>query len=196
MALLALWHLQLINCDDISLHTATHATNSGAALPQNPGPGGLGSTGLPNGQNLGIINQGQATNLNQLAGNSTLLNTLMNGNGNPGLSGLSPSMGGVLGSVGAAGGHIGHSSGGSISTHGGGGLGAGGGGHHGHALAGLANLGIIVPGQRINSGGTNVGDGGGRYNPSFMGVGSMDGMIGGNGMQQGGGSSSLGGTQY
>ncbi|XP_013100646.2 protein Wnt-4 [Stomoxys calcitrans] len=192
MALVALWHLQLITCDDISLHLPTQTINGG--LQQNPGPNGLGSTGLPTGQNIGLVNQqSTGSNLNQLAGNSSLLNTLMNGN--PGLNGLTSSMGGgnsLMGSVAGMGGSglMGHSSGGSMGSHGPGGGGGGGssGVHHGHALAGLANLGIVVPGHRMASGATNS-DSGGRYNPSYMGAGSIDSM-------SGGGNSMGGGSQY
>ncbi|XP_058977194.1 protein Wnt-4 [Musca domestica] len=210
MALLALWHLQLSTCDDITLTQSTQ-TNSGGLQQQqqqqNPnGPGVMGSNTLTSGQNIGgLVNNHQQqqqqqqltnTNLNQLAGNSSLLNSLMNANANGNV--LSPALSGVLsslGSSGGVGGIIGHSGGGSMSSHGGGGGtmgmggGGGGGGHHGHALAGLANLGIIVPGHR--TGITNV-DTGGRYNPPYLGMGNMDG----NSMQQGGGSSSLGGSQY
>ncbi|XP_075153801.1 wnt oncogene analog 4 [Haematobia irritans] len=187
IALLALWHLQLIHCDDLSMHSASPQQSHNGGLPQNSGsPGGLGSNVLTSGQTIGLVNpQSPGSNLNQLAANSSLLNTLINGNANnPSLNGITSSMSGVLGAVGVGGsGHMGHSSGSSMGSHGGT-MSGGGGGHHGHALAGLANLGIVVPGHRISSSVTS--DSGGRYNPSYMGQGSIDSM----------GGSSMGGSQY
>lgn len=200
IASLALWHLQLIHCDDLSMHSQQQSQtinqgglqNIGIGIQQQGG-GGMGSipihstTGLSS-SNSGLVNNPLATNLNQLAGNSSLLNTLMNTNGNNGLNGINSNIGSLgpmtgLGSTGAGTALMGHPGGGSISSHGsGGGVG---GHHHGHALAGLAGLGIVVPGHRLGTGGTNL-DTAGRYNPPYMNAGNTD-------MQQ---SVGAGGSQY
>uniref|UniRef100_A0A1A9Z610 Uncharacterized protein n=1 Tax=Glossina pallidipes TaxID=7398 RepID=A0A1A9Z610_GLOPL len=220
IATLALWHLQLTHCDDLTIHTSQTSHTGGLA----GGGGGVGGGGGGGGQGLSgnTLNSGSSTmsgilmnhnnnnnnnnnnnglvnpstsNINQLNVNNSLLTTLMNGNANSHLNGLSAGIG-SLGAVGSKG-LMGHASGGAgTSTH-------GVGHHHGHALAGLAGLGIVVPGHRL-TGGTNT-DNGGRYNPGgYLSGSSMDlmgvGGVGG-GMQSnlalggglGGGSS---GSQY
>ncbi|KNC22815.1 hypothetical protein FF38_08030 [Lucilia cuprina] len=197
LASMAIWHLQLINCDDLSMHSQTQTTNGGG-LP-NMGVGVAGQSSITNPSNPSLHNQNpSATNLNQLAGNSSLLNTLMQTSGNVGMTGLNGNIGGmgaiggVLGAVGSGStGLMGHPATGG-ATHG---VGQSSGvHHHGHALAGLANLGIIVPGHR----GSSSADSGGRYNPPYLSSSNMDmmgGGGGGNGMQQGG-VGSVGGSQY
>ncbi|XP_065357698.1 protein Wnt-4 [Calliphora vicina] len=198
LATLAIWHLQLINCDDLSMHSQTQTTNGGL---QSMGVGGPGQGSITNPSNpLGssLHNQNPSnTNLNQLAGNSSLLNTLLQTTGNVGLGGLNGNIGamgaiGGLGSVGSGStGLMGHPGAGvGVGSHG---VSSGGGvHHHGHALAGLAGLGIIVPGHR----GSSTADTGGRYNPPYLGSSNLDMMGGGgNGMQQGG-VVPVGGSQY
>lgn len=191
---MAIWHLQLINCDDLSMHSQTQTTNGGLQTI-GVGQGSITSPSNPLGSSIHNSNPSN-TNLNQLAGNSSLLNTLMQTTGNVGLSNMNGAMGpmGGLGSVGSGStGLLGHPGGGGGGGVGGAGSSHGvssGGGmhHHGHALAGLASLGIIVPGHR----GSSTLDSGGRYNPSYMGSSNMD-LIGG--MQQGG-VGAAGGSQY
>ncbi|XP_015035780.2 protein Wnt-4 isoform X1 [Drosophila pseudoobscura] len=166
----------------------------------------MGNGNLDSSPNLGQHSQHQhqhhqhqssGINMNH---NSTLLNTLMGGTQGVGSGGgaLINQLGGLAGlgsstssapSVVTGGGGGGggvspwHAGGGGMS---GGGVGVpthGGGGHpHGHALAGLANLGIIVPGTKGLP--ANLGYGGTMLNAGLPGGvgGGVGGMLGGAGM--------------